>query len=105
MKNYLATALFALLNSPGEGADQGFTKTFPGAVTISANGARQNMVSYQLDTAAITWISTPRSTAVPISGRTSGIQRANEQLWRRVRSKRRGRCERHHQVGDQQLSS
>ena len=28
---------------------QGFTKTFPGAVTISANGARQNMVSYQLD--------------------------------------------------------
>src|SRR2546429_2036848 len=31
MKNYLATALFALLNSPGEGADQGFTKTFPGA--------------------------------------------------------------------------
>ena len=36
-------------NSPGGGADQGFTKTFPGAVTISANGARQNMVSYQLD--------------------------------------------------------
>jgi len=32
-------------NSPGGGADQGFTKTFPGAVTISANGARQNMVS------------------------------------------------------------
>jgi hypothetical protein len=37
------------LNSPGGGADQGTTKTFPGAVTISANGARQNMVSYQLD--------------------------------------------------------
>ena len=37
------------VNSPGGGADQGFTKTFPGAVTISANGARQNMVSYQLD--------------------------------------------------------
>ena len=36
-------------NSPSGGADQGFTKTFPGAVTISANGARQNMVSYQLD--------------------------------------------------------
>ena len=63
MKNYLATALFALLNSPGGGADQGFTKTFPGAVTISANGARQNMVSYQLDTAAITCMSTPRSTS------------------------------------------
>jgi outer membrane receptor protein involved in Fe transport len=37
------------LNSPSGGADQGTTKTFPGAVTISANGARQNMVSYQLD--------------------------------------------------------
>ena len=31
------------------GADQGTTKTFPGAVTISANGARQDMVSYLLD--------------------------------------------------------
>src|SRR5256712_8064556 len=31
------------------GADQGTTKTFPGAVTISANGARQDLVSYQLD--------------------------------------------------------
>ncbi len=37
------------VNSPNGGADQGTTKTFPGAVTISANGARQNMVSYQLD--------------------------------------------------------
>jgi hypothetical protein len=37
------------VNSPNGGADQGFTKTFPDAVTISANGARQNMVSYQLD--------------------------------------------------------
>ncbi len=37
------------VSSPNGGADQGFTKTFPGAVTISANGARQNMVSYQLD--------------------------------------------------------
>ena len=37
------------VNSPGGGAEQGFTKTFPGAVTISANGARQNMISYQLD--------------------------------------------------------
>jgi len=31
------------------GADQGQTKTFPGAVTFSANGARQDMISYQLD--------------------------------------------------------
>jgi Carboxypeptidase regulatory-like domain/TonB dependent receptor len=37
------------VNSPGGGADQGTTKTFPGAVTISANGSRQNQVSYQLD--------------------------------------------------------
>ena len=37
------------VNSPNGGADQGFTKTFPGGLTISANGARQNMVSYRLD--------------------------------------------------------
>src|SRR6266581_2139461 len=36
------------VNSPGGGADQGSTKTFPGAVTISANGSRQNQISYQL---------------------------------------------------------
>src|SRR5262245_43472676 len=35
--------------APSGGADQGTTKTCPGAVTISANGARQNMISYQLD--------------------------------------------------------
>src|SRR5260221_5184583 len=31
------------------GADQGATKTFPGAVTYSANGTRQDTISYQLD--------------------------------------------------------
>src|SRR5215468_9842091 len=35
--------------SPNGGADQGTTKTFPGAVTYAVNGARQNWVSYQLD--------------------------------------------------------
>src|SRR5207244_12152780 len=39
----------ATVSSPGGGADQGFTKAFPGAVTISANGPWQTMVSYQLD--------------------------------------------------------
>src|SRR5436190_5610573 len=37
------------VNSPNGGADQGATKTFPGAVTFSANGSRQNSISYQLD--------------------------------------------------------
>jgi hypothetical protein len=37
------------VNSTNGGADQGATKTFPGAVTISVNGARQNQISYQLD--------------------------------------------------------
>lgn len=37
------------VNSPNGGADQGATKTFPGAVTFSANGARQDTISYQLD--------------------------------------------------------
>jgi hypothetical protein len=38
-----------VVNSINGGADQGTTKTFPGAVTFSANGARQDMISYQLD--------------------------------------------------------
>jgi hypothetical protein len=37
------------VNSPNGGADQGATKTFPGAVTFSANGTRQDTISYQLD--------------------------------------------------------
>src|SRR6266404_3333765 len=37
------------VNSPNGGADQGATKTFPGAVTYSANGTRQDTISYQLD--------------------------------------------------------
>ncbi len=37
------------VSAPGDGADQGQTKTFPGAVTISTNGSRQNQISYQLD--------------------------------------------------------
>ncbi len=34
-----------VVNSINGGADQGTTKTFPGAVTFSANGARQDMIS------------------------------------------------------------
>jgi Carboxypeptidase regulatory-like domain len=37
------------VNAPNGGADQGATKTFPAAVTYSANGSRQNTISYQLD--------------------------------------------------------
>src|SRR5438094_87363 len=37
------------VSAPDAGADQGTTKTIPGAVTISANGARQNQISYMLD--------------------------------------------------------
>src|SRR5207249_1817468 len=37
------------VNSPNGGADQGETKTCPGGVTFSANGSRQNTISYQLD--------------------------------------------------------
>src|SRR6266403_287625 len=37
------------VNSPNGGADQGATKTFPGAVTYSANGTRQDTISYLLD--------------------------------------------------------
>ena len=37
------------VQAPNGGADQGTTKTFPGAVTLAVNGARQDMTSYQLD--------------------------------------------------------
>ncbi len=37
------------VDSPNGGADQGQTKTFPGAVTYSTNGSRQNAINYQLD--------------------------------------------------------
>jgi len=38
------------INDPNNGgADQGGQKTFPGAVTYSINGSRQNQTSYQLD--------------------------------------------------------
>jgi len=37
------------VQAPSSGADQGTTKTFPGAVTLSVNGSRQNQISYQLD--------------------------------------------------------
>src|SRR3989454_2268602 len=35
--------------TPDAGADQGTTKTIPGALTISVNGSRQNQISYLLD--------------------------------------------------------
>jgi hypothetical protein len=38
-----------VVNSPNGGADQGATKTFPGAVTYSTNGTRQDTISYTLD--------------------------------------------------------
>jgi len=38
-----------VVNSPNGGADQGATKTFPGGVTYSSNGTRQNTIAYNLD--------------------------------------------------------
>jgi Carboxypeptidase regulatory-like domain/TonB dependent receptor len=35
--------------APGSDVDQGNTKTFPAAVTVSTNGSRQNQVSFRLD--------------------------------------------------------
>jgi len=45
----LTLGISGAINSPNGGADQGQTKTFPGAVTPSINGSRQNAVSYMLD--------------------------------------------------------
>src|SRR5205814_3856562 len=44
------TALVAgAVNAPSANADQGSTKTFPGAVTVSVNGGRQNNIVFNLD--------------------------------------------------------
>ena len=44
------TALVAgAVNAPSNNADQGTTKTFPGAVTVSVNGGRQNNIAFNLD--------------------------------------------------------
>lgn len=40
------------VGAPNSGADTGSTKTFPGAVTISTHGSRQNQISYTLDGAS-----------------------------------------------------
>jgi len=45
----LALLVPGVVNSPNGGSDQGATKTFPGAVTYSSNGARQDTISYNLD--------------------------------------------------------
>ena len=45
----LTLLIAGAVSAPAEGADQGNTKTFPGAVTISTNGSRANQISYLLD--------------------------------------------------------
>ena len=45
----LTTLVAGAVTAPSNNADQGTTKTFPGAVTISVNGGRSNNVSYNLD--------------------------------------------------------
>jgi Carboxypeptidase regulatory-like domain len=45
----LTTLVAGAISAPNGGADQGQTKTFPGAIEVTANGARQNMVAYNLD--------------------------------------------------------
>jgi hypothetical protein len=45
----LATLVPGAVIAPTGSADQGQTKTFPGAVEITTNGSRQDMVAYNLD--------------------------------------------------------
>ena len=45
----LALLVPGVVNSPNGGSDQGSQKTFPGGVTYSANGTRQDTISYNLD--------------------------------------------------------
>jgi hypothetical protein len=45
----LTTLVAGSVIAPSNNADEGVTKTFPVAVTVSTNGTRANQVSYQLD--------------------------------------------------------
>ncbi len=45
----LTTLVAGSVTAPNDSADQGQTKTFPVAVTISTNGSRANQVNYLLD--------------------------------------------------------
>ncbi len=45
----LTTLVAGAVNAPSNNADQGATKTFPGAVTVSVNGGRQNNIAFNLD--------------------------------------------------------
>jgi hypothetical protein len=45
----LATLVTGAINAPSNNADQGSTKTFLAAVTVSANGGRQNNIAFNLD--------------------------------------------------------
>src|SRR5438477_6521881 len=45
----LTTLVAGAVNAPSGNADQGSTKTFPGAVTVSVNGGRQNNIAFNLD--------------------------------------------------------
>jgi hypothetical protein len=45
----LTTLVAGAVNAISDNADQGTTKTFPGAVTVSVNGGRQNNIAFNLD--------------------------------------------------------
>ena len=45
----LTTLVAGVVVAPNQGADQGSQKSFPGVVTISANGTRANQTNYLLD--------------------------------------------------------
>jgi hypothetical protein len=45
----LTTLVAGAVTAPNQNADQGSTKSFPAAVTVSTNGSRQNWVSYLMD--------------------------------------------------------
>jgi hypothetical protein len=45
----LTTLVSGVVIAPNQGADQGNQKSFPGVVTISANGTRANQTNYMLD--------------------------------------------------------
>ncbi len=90
--------------APANDVDQGNTKTFPTAVTVSTNGSRQNQVSFRLDGANNNdlYTNTNQPFPFPDALQEFSVQTSNYGARYGGNAGRRG--ERRYQVGHQQSS-
>ena len=90
--------------APDAQADQGNTKTFPVAFTISANGTFVGQTNYMLDGGNNVDEYTNVNAPFPMPDAVQEFSVADQQLQRRVRPERRRRGQHHHQERNQPVS-